>query len=117
MGSVHFPKENDVGRFEECSSRKRGFSLRGKFTPLNDKIARKFNSTRKKAGERLVYPLRPMFPKGGLISSRYKMKFVKVNFTSPRGRFFSSKEKIDDNFTSPRNRARGKTFLQPSQFF
>ena len=31
------------------------------------------------------------------------MKFVKDNFTSPRGRFFSSKKKIADNFTSPRN--------------
>ena len=31
------------------------------------------------------------------------MKFIKDNFTSPRGRFFSSKEKIADNFTSPRN--------------
>ena len=31
------------------------------------------------------------------------MKFTKDNFTSPRGRFFFSKEKIIDNFTSPRN--------------
>ena len=31
------------------------------------------------------------------------MKFTKDNFTSPRGRFFSSKEKIVDKFTSLRN--------------
>ena len=47
-----------------------------------------------------------MFPKGGPVSPRYKMKFSRDNFTSPRGRFFSSKEKIVDNFTSPRNLAR-----------
>ena len=46
-----------------------------------------------------------MFPKGELISPRYKIKFTRDNFTSPRGRFFSSKEKIADNFTSPRNLA------------
>ena len=34
------------------------------------------------------------------------MKFTKDSFTSPRGRFFSSKEKIVDNFTSLRNLAR-----------
>ena len=46
-----------------------------------------------------------MFPKGGPISPRYKMKFTRDNFTSRRGRFFSSKEKIADNFTSLRNLA------------
>ena len=34
------------------------------------------------------------------------MKFTKDNFTSPRGRFFSSREKITNNFTSPSNLAR-----------
>ena len=34
------------------------------------------------------------------------MKFTRDNFTSPRGRFFSLKEKIADNFTSPRNLVR-----------
>ena len=33
------PRENDAGRFRECSSRKSAFSLRGKFTPLNGKFA------------------------------------------------------------------------------
>ena len=51
------PRENDVGKFRECSSRKRVFSPRGKFTPLNGKIAGKDNSPRKKARERHVYPL------------------------------------------------------------
>ena len=46
-----------------------------------------------------------MFPKGGPISLRYKMMFTRDNFTSPRGRFFSSREKIADNFTSPRKKA------------
>ena len=83
----------------------RACSLRGKFPPLNDKISRKVNSPRKKSWERHVSPLRPMFPKGGPISPRYTMKFTKDNFTSPRSRFFSSREKIAENFTSPRNLA------------
>ena len=57
---------------ENVPREKKDFSPRGKFTPLNDKITRKVNSPRKKAGERHVYPLRPMFPKDGLISPRYK---------------------------------------------
>ena len=76
---------------------------KGKFPSLNDKISGKVNSPRKKARERHVSPLRTMFLKGGPISPRYRMKFTRDNFTSPRGRFFSSKEKIADNFTSPRN--------------
>ena len=79
--------------FRECSSRKIAFSPRGKFTPLHE-IAGKVNSSRKKAGERHVYPLRPMFPKGRPVSPRYGMTFTRDNFTSPRGRLFSSKEKI-----------------------
>ena len=47
-----------------------------------------------------------MFPKGGPISPRYIMKFTRDSFTSLRGRFFSSKEKIADNFTYIRNLAR-----------
>ena len=42
------------------------------------------------------------------------MKFVKENFTSPRGRFFSSKKKIADNFTSPRNLA-GERHVSPTK--
>ena len=34
---------------------------------------------------------------------RYRMKVTRDNFSSPRGRFYSSREKIADNFTSPRN--------------
>ena len=95
--------ENDAGRFRERSLRKTTFSLRGKFTPLNGKIVGKVNSLRIKAGERHVYHLKLMFPKGGPISPRYKMKFTKDNFTSPRGRLFSLKENIVDKFTSLRN--------------
>ena len=145
------PRENDAGRFRECSSRKRVFSLRGKFTPLNGKVVGKVNYLRKKAGERHVYPLRPMFRKdgpislryimkftrenftslrnlarerhvslaipvflkGGPISPRYRMKFTGDNFTSLRGRFFSSKEKIANNFTSLRNLA-GERHVSPA---
>ena len=103
------PRENDVCRFTECSLRKRAFSPRVKFTILNGKIAGKVNSPRKKAGERHVLPLRPMFPKGGLISPRYIMKFTRDNFTCLRGRFFSSKEKIADNFISLKESGKGKT--------
>ena len=42
------------------------------------------------------------------------MKFTRDNFTSPRGRFFSSKEKIVDNFTSPRNLA-GERHVSPTR--
>ena len=89
---------------ENVPQEKRAFSPRGKITPLNGKIVGKVNSPRKKAMERHVYPLRLMFPKGGPISPRYRIKFTRDNFTSPRGGFFSSKEKIANNFTSPRSR-------------
>ena len=112
-GRFSSPRENDAGRFRECSSRKRAFSPRGKFTPLNE-IAGKVNSSMKKARERHVYPLRPMFPKGGLVSPRYRMKSTRYNFTSQRGRFFSSKEKIVDNFTYPRNLA-GERHVSPTR--
>ena len=79
------PRENDVGKFRKCSSRKRVFSPRGKFTSLNGKIVGKDNSPRKKAGERHVYPLMPMFLKGGPISPRYKNEVH-------QGRFHFSKE-------------------------
>ena len=108
------PRENDVGRFIECSSRKRAFSPRGKFTPLNEKYVGKVNSPRKKARERHVSPLMPMFPKGGPISPRYRMMFTRDNFTSLRGRFFSLREKIADNFTSRRKKAR-KRHVSPTR--
>ena len=90
---------------EKVPQEKKAFSPRGKFTPLNGKIVEKVNSPRKKVGERHVYPLRPIISKGGPVSPRYKIKFTKDNFTSPRGRVFSSKEKIVDNLTFPRNLA------------
>ena len=54
-----------------------------------------------------------MFPKGGPISPWYRMKFTRDNFTSPRGRFFSSREKIAKNFTSPRKKA-GERHISPA---
>ena len=104
--------ENDVGRFRECSSRNKDFSLRGKFTPLNDKSTGKVTFSREKARERHVYPLMPIFPKSGLISPRYRMMFTRDNFTSPRVRFFSLREKIVDNFTSPRHKV-GERHVYP----
>ena len=95
--------------------KKKIFFPMGKFTPLNGKIAGKVNSPRKKTRERHVYPLKPMFQKCGPISLRYRMKFTRDNFTSPRGRFFSSKEKIANNFTSPRNLV-GERHLSPAKF-
>ena len=107
-------RKNDVGRFRECSLKNIAFSPRGKFAPLNDKIVGKVNSPRNLAGERHVYPLRHMLPKGGPLSPRYKMKLTGDNFTSLRGRFFSSKENIADNFTSPRDLA-GERFVSPTR--
>ena len=45
------PRENDVDRFKECSSRNKAFSIRGKFTPLNDKAIGKVTFPRKKANK------------------------------------------------------------------
>ena len=42
------------------------------------------------------------------------MKFTRDNFTSPRGRHFSSKEKIVDNFTSQRNMT-GERHVSPAR--
>ena len=56
-GRFTAPRENDAGKFGECSLRKRAFSPRVKFTPLNDKHARKVIVTREKA--------EGIFPKGG----------------------------------------------------
>ena len=63
---------------------------------------------------KIVYPLKLMFLKGGPIYTRYKMKFTRDNFTSPRGRYFSSKEKIVDNFTSQRNMT-GERHVSPTR--
>ena len=89
--------DNDAGRFRECSSRKIVFSLRGKFTPLNGKIEGKVNSLRKNTGERHVYPLRPMFPKGGPISLRYRMRFTKDNFTLQKVNSFPQNRRLQTN--------------------
>ena len=53
-------------------------------------------------------------PKGGPLSLRYKMKFTRDNLTSLRGRFFSSKERIADNFTPPRDLA-GERLVSPTR--
>ena len=45
------PRKNDVGRFKECSSRNKSFSLRSKFTPPNDKAIGKVTVPRKNANK------------------------------------------------------------------
>ena len=47
------------------------------------------------------------------MSPRYRMKFTRDNFTSPKGRFFSLNEKITNNFTSLRNLA-GEKQVSPA---
>ena len=42
------------------------------------------------------------------------MKFTRENFTSPRGIFFSSREKIADTFTSLRNLVGGERHVSPA---
>ena len=54
-GRFNVPRENDVDKFRECSSRNRAFSPRGKFTPLNDKVIGKVTFPRKKANKK-VFP-------------------------------------------------------------
>ena len=66
-GRFTTPRENDEGRFRECSSRNRAFSPRGKFTHLNDKVVKKVTVPRKKANKP-VFPrkrVKGRFPTGG----------------------------------------------------
>ena len=63
---------------EKVPQEKKAFSPRVKFTSLNVKIVGKVNSPRKKVGERHVYPLRPIIPKGGPVSPRYEIKFTRT---------------------------------------
>ena len=79
------PRENDTGRFRECSSRKRDFFPRGKFTPLNDKAGGK------------VIVLRVIVegkcPRGGsrdIVVPLTKRRFLqKDRITPPKGKIFS----------------------------
>ena len=96
-GRFTSPRENNVGRFKECSSRNQAFSPRGKFTPPNDKVVGK------------VLVQEGKFPRAGScnrVVSLSKKRFLPKNrITCPNGRFFSLREKIADNFTSPRELA------------
>ena len=61
------PRENDAGKFRECSSRNKAFSSRGKFTHLNDKDIGKGTVPRKKANK-TIFPrerAKGRFPRGG----------------------------------------------------
>ena len=57
---------------------------KGIFFPLKENIANNFTSSRKKAGERHVPLVIPIFPGGGPISPRYKMMSPLEKFTSPK---------------------------------
>ena len=66
-GRFTTPRENDVGKFRDCSSRNRAFSPRGKFTPPNEKVVGKVTVPRKKANNP-VFPrerAKGIFPRGG----------------------------------------------------
>ena len=111
-GRFTAPRENDVGMFIEYSLRNRAISLRGKFTPPNDKAVGKVIVPRKKANK-LVFPrerAEDRFPRGGSrdrVVPLSKIRFLpKDKITPPKGRFFPSREKIVDNFTSSREKAR-----------
>ena len=97
-GKFTTSKENDAGGFRERSSRKRAFTLRGKFTPLNDKIVGKIIVPRKKANE-------PVFSmervEGRFLRGEYGDRVVPLSkrrfmpedkITSPKGIFFHKRE-------------------------
>ena len=101
---------NDAGRFRECSSRNKAFSIRGKFTPLNDKAIWKVTIPRKKANKP-IFPreiTEGRFPRGGFgdrVVPLSKRKFLlKDRITPPKGRLFPLREKIIGNFTSSREK-------------
>ena len=91
MGRFNAIKENDIGRFRECSSRNKAFFPMGKFTPpmgrfcpLREKIVDNFTSSREKVGEGHVPQVIPIFLGGGPSSLRYKMISPKDKFTFPK---------------------------------
>ena len=117
-------RENDVGRFRECSSRNRAFSLKSKFTPQNDKAIGKVTVPRKKANKPIFPRERAegRFPRGGSrdkVVPLSKRRFLpKDRITPPKGRCFLPREKIANNFTSSREKAReGHVFLVKPVFF
>ena len=110
-GRFTAPRENDAGRFRECSSRNRAFSLGGKFTSPNDKVVGKVIVPRKKANK-IVFPrerAEARFLRGGSgdrVDPLSKKRFMPEDrITPPKGIFFPLKEKIVYNFTSSREKA------------
>ena len=106
-------RENDTGKFRECSLRKRAFFPRGKFTPLNDKVVWIVTVLRERVEGRC--------PRVG-----YEDRFVplrKIRFlqedriTPPKGKIFSLGEKIAGNFTSPRKKERERHVSPVSPIF
>ena len=117
-GRFTAPRENDAGRFRECSSRNKAFSPRGKVSLPNDKAIGKVTVPRKKANKPIFLREKDKgrFLRGGygdrvvLLSKR---RFLpKDRITPLKGRFFPPREKIADNFTSSREKA-GEVHVPP----
>ena len=95
---VTIPRERAEGGCPRGGSEERVFPLskrrfpqedritppKGKIFSPGEKIADNFTSPRKKAMERHVSPVRPIFLKGGPSSPRYNMMFTSDKFISPR---------------------------------
>ena len=101
----------------------RAFSLRGKFTSLNDKAVGKVTIPRKKANK-LIFPrerVEGIFPRGGFgdrVVPLSKRRFMAEDrITAPKGRFFPPREKITDNFTSSKENVREGHVPPPYLFF
>ena len=86
-------RENDVGRFRECSSRNIDFFPRDKITPLNEKVLGKVIALRTNKNK-LVFPrerAEGRFPRGGfrdrVVPLSKRRFFPKDRITPPKGRF------------------------------
>ena len=91
MGSKNIPQEREI------------FFPRSKFTPLKEKVVGKVTVPRERAEGRC--------PRGGSRDKFVplcKRRFLHEDIiTLPKGKIFSPREKIADNFTSPRKKAKG----------
>ena len=109
-GRFTAPRENDTGRFKECSSRNRAFSPRGKFTPPNDKVIWKVTIPRKKANNLVFSRERAegRFPRGGSRDRDVplsKRRFLPEDrITPPKGDSFPHKRRLQTTLFLQRRR-------------
>ena len=100
------PRENDAGRFKECSSRNRDFSPRGKFTPPHDKVVRKVTEGK--------------FPRGGSrdrvvpLSKRF---YQRIESILQRVDSFPQERRLQTTSLLQGRRQRKDMFLQSYMFF